>query len=252
MKKKYKFKLLVGAVILVTYIVQNGFNFGDAAFQNKNSNKKYSSRNNSKNYSQKAEYSYLTLVLSWSPTFCQSSGGRSKSNNLQCNSSRPYGFVLHGLWPQHEKGYPEYCEVEKGVSKHISKDIVSSMLDIMPAPSLIKHEYKKHGTCMGGSPKDYYDVSRKLYKKLNFPKKYSNLSKPTFTTAKDIRDEFLKLNPSLKANMFAVNCSRGNQNRLKEIKVCFDKSGEFRTCGKNEKTNRLCQGRKVLLPPMRG
>ena len=28
----------------------------------------------------------------------------------QC-SGRPFAFVVHGLWPQYEKGFPSYCQV---------------------------------------------------------------------------------------------------------------------------------------------
>ena len=29
--------------------------------------------------------------------------------NEQCEAGRPYAFVVHGLWPQYERGYPEKC-----------------------------------------------------------------------------------------------------------------------------------------------
>ena len=28
----------------------------------------------------------------------------------QCNGPRPFSFVLHGVWPQFEKGWPENCQ----------------------------------------------------------------------------------------------------------------------------------------------
>ena len=58
------------------------------------------------------EFDFYVLSLSWSPSFCEGaeergSGGRSQQ--AQCGG-RPFSFVVHGLWPQYEKGYPEYCQ----------------------------------------------------------------------------------------------------------------------------------------------
>ena len=57
-------------------------------------------------------FDYYSLVLSWSPTFCDSNAGR--RDRAQCGKNRHYAFVVHGLWPQHEKGWPQNCRVKKG------------------------------------------------------------------------------------------------------------------------------------------
>ena len=66
-------------------------------------------------------------------------------SQIQCGG-RPYAFVVHGLWPQYENGFPEYCQRP---SPRLNRNIVSSMLDLMPAPGLIFNEWDKHGTCSG-------------------------------------------------------------------------------------------------------
>jgi len=50
---------------------------------------------------------FYVLSLSWSPSFCEQAGDR-KSAQQQCGE-RPFSFVVHGLWPQYEKGFPEFC-----------------------------------------------------------------------------------------------------------------------------------------------
>ena len=40
-------------------------------------------------------------------------------------------------------------------------------------------------------------------------------------------------NPELKPDMIAVQCG-GAGNRLREVRICFDKGGTFRACGRNE------------------
>ena len=98
----------------------------------------------------------------------------------------------------------------------------------------------------------FFDLSRSLFERVNIPQRYQNPKQFLTTNGRDMRDEFISANPGLKPEMFAVNCSGGNENRLKEVKICFDKAGNFLECGKNEKTARLCKGRKITVPPTRG
>src|SRR5580704_5376656 len=61
------------------------------------------------------EFDYYVLSLSWSPSFCeeaQERGNGGRSQQQQCGG-RPFSFVVHGLWPQYERGYPEYCDRSK-------------------------------------------------------------------------------------------------------------------------------------------
>ena len=77
------------------------------------------------------QFDYYALVLSWSPTYCAES-----DDDLQCNrrDGRRFNFVLHGLWPQYDRGFPEYCQRP---APRVNRQIVSKMLDLMPAPGLI-------------------------------------------------------------------------------------------------------------------
>ena len=93
------------------------------------------------------EFDYYVLSLSWSPSFCEAAAGRRPDRvpREQCGA-RPYSFVVHGLWPQFEHGFPERCQ---NPPPRLSRDIVSSMLDLMPARRLVYHEWDTHGTCSG-------------------------------------------------------------------------------------------------------
>ena len=54
------------------------------------------------------EFDFYVLSLSWSPSFCEAASerGRSgRSQDVQCGG-RPFSFVVHGLWPQYERGFP--------------------------------------------------------------------------------------------------------------------------------------------------
>jgi ribonuclease T2 len=84
------------------------------------------------------------LSLSWSPSFCATAAERvgGREANLQCGL-RPYSFVVHGLWPQYDNGFPEYWQLP---APRLDHRIVASMLDLMPPPHLIFNEWDRHGT----------------------------------------------------------------------------------------------------------
>src|SRR5262245_12074681 len=57
---------------------------------------------------QPGQFDFYVLSLSWSPSFCEAAGERGTPPQQQCGA-RPYSFVVHGLWPQYERGFPEFC-----------------------------------------------------------------------------------------------------------------------------------------------
>jgi len=113
------------------------------------------------------KFDYYTMVMSWSPTHCVTAQeGRDEQQCARQDGLR-YGFVLHGLWPQHEKGYPEACPI--GRKPFVPQPVINSMLDIMPSGGLVIHEFKLHGTCSGLEPADYYKLSRQLFTRVRIP-----------------------------------------------------------------------------------
>lgn len=195
-------------------------------------------------------FDYYTLVLSWSPTYCASQP--SNNSDPQCRRSsgtRPYAFVLHGLWPQYERGYPEYCRTRE--RPFVPRRIIDGMLDIMPSPRLVIHEYRKHGVCSGLDPEDYYALSRRLFEKVKIPQRFISPAAPFFISPGEVADAFMQANPDLKYDMFGIEC-RGSGSRLREVRICFSREGEFRTCGSNEHQRRLCSASRMYVPPVRG
>src|SRR5262245_12923559 len=74
------------------------------------------------------QFDFYLLALSWSPTFCEASAEKGRAPKEQCGV-RPYSFVVHGLWPQYERGFPEFCQ---NPPPRLDRRIVSTMLDLMP------------------------------------------------------------------------------------------------------------------------
>jgi ribonuclease T2 len=191
------------------------------------------------------EFDFYVLSLSWSPSFCEEasergSGGRSQ---VQCGG-RPFSFVVHGLWPQYERGFPNYCQRP---SPRLDRNIMSSMLDLMPAPGLIFSEWDKHGTCSGLSARAYFETIRKARAAVKIPEEYLELSAPKTVGPAEIEDAFIKVNPGLSSSAIAVTCDR---TRLGEVRICMSKDLQFRAC--EEIDRRACRRDQVVMPPMRG
>ncbi|MGH1418450.1 MAG: ribonuclease T2 family protein [Hyphomicrobiaceae bacterium] len=193
-------------------------------------------------------FDYYALVLSWSPTHCATV--RTRGYDSQCNprNGRRFAFVLHGLWPQYNRGYPGHCRI--GKRPFVPNSVIDSVQDIMPSRRLTIHEYKKHGTCSGLSPKGYYSVSRRLFESIKIPQRYILPEKAQFVSPQELSDEFLAVNPQLRPDMLAVSCG-GAGNRLKEIRICFSKNGKPKPCGHNENQRRMCSAKKMFVPPVR-
>jgi ribonuclease T2 len=190
------------------------------------------------------DFDFYVLSLSWSPSFCAAAAERDDGRpaSLQCGA-RPYSFVVHGLWPQYDKGFPEYCQVP---SPRLNHRIVSSMLDLMPAPHLIFNEWDKHGTCSGLSPRAYFDTVRKARAVIKIPPEYTELAEALTVTPTAVEDAFAKANAGLPADGIAVECDK---KRLTEVRVCLSKDLQFRGCP--EIARRSCRREQVLMPPLR-
>ena len=193
-------------------------------------------------------FDYYALVMSWSPTFCAENPRSSGDAQCSTRSSRPYAFVLHGLWPQYERGFPNSCPTPE--RPFVSERTISGMLDIMPSRPLVIHEYRKHGVCSGLGPDGYFDLARKLHQKVKVPARFQSPGTNQMVDTSAVIGEFVSANPGLKPDMLAVSCG-GPGNRLKEIRVCFSREGEFRACGGNENQRRLCGAPRVFVPPVR-
>jgi ribonuclease T2 len=191
------------------------------------------------------QFDFYVLSLSWSPSFCEVAAERNggRSAGPQCGP-RPYAFVVHGLWPQYERGFPEYCEVP---APRIDRSLVSSMLDLMPAPHLIFNEWDKHGTCSGLSPRAYFETVRKARAAVKIPPGYLDLTEPLNVTPAEVAAAFVAANPDLPPDGIAVGCSG---TRLTEIRVCLTRDLSFRDCP--DVAKRSCRRDRVLMPPERG
>jgi ribonuclease T2 len=191
--------------------------------------------------SEAGTFDYYLLSLSWSPAFCLSDPEAS-----ECNGPRRFGFIVHGLWPQYEKGWPENCNVHE----QVTDNVISSISDIMPARGLIYHEWAAHGSCSGLSPADFFTLVRRAYAGITVPASLSALGHEIQQSPGAIVEEFLHANPRFSSQSIVVTCSRQDAPRLREVHICLDRDLSPRACSADAARG-ACRAATLIVPPIR-
>lgn len=185
------------------------------------------------------DFDYYVLSLSWTPTFCQLTGnGRGEA---QCASERPRAFVLHGLWPQYTRGFPEFCQGRH--PPRIPESTISRTLDLMPSRGLIIHEWQRHGTCSGLDPQSYFDLARRAFNQIVIPEAYRVPGRIAETSPADVTAAFVAANPGLSRDGMSVSC-RGNL--LEEVRICLSRTLQKRRCDGGPSNS--CRARNLTVP----
>ena len=187
------------------------------------------------------DFDFYVLSLSWSPSWCASNDRDGSS--AQCDGRRPYTFIAHGLWPQNERGWPEYCSSSE--PERVPQALAKTLYDIIPSAGLAGHEWRKHGTCSGLTQRVYFETLRAAYRKIRMPPTIFDGRIQRRLAVDDIESLFAKANPGLKTDGVAVSCENG---RLSEIRICMTKSLAFRACAEVDRN--ACRARMVSVPAL--
>jgi ribonuclease T2 len=175
-------------------------------------------------------FDYYLFTLSWSPEYCHG-----HPNAQQCGGDHP-GFVVHGLWPQFNNGqWPSACSSESGLSNP------SSMLDIMPDPRLIQHEWTTHGTCSGLTADEYFGVIRKAWNSIKIPSSLTSPNRTTTRSADEIKQMFTEANPGMSSDDIAVSC---HNRYLSAVEFCLAKNLQPIAC----QAVRDCNANSIRIP----
>ncbi|SOE17393.1 ribonuclease T2 [Hoeflea halophila] len=169
-------------------------------------------------------FDFYVLALSWSPAYCLVEGDR--ANRQQCAEDRDLGFVVHGLWPQFENGYPEFCPSRE--PDRVPSQLGRNYLDTVPSMGLIGHQWRKHGSCSGLTQAEYLKVLRAAREQVVVPKAFALDRLPARVDALEAEDAFIAANPGMTREGIAVKCQRG---LLREVRICMTPSLGFRSCG---------------------
>jgi ribonuclease T2 len=187
------------------------------------------------------EFDYYLLALSWSPAFCLSLPGAA-----ECNGPRRYGFIVHGLWPQNEQGWPENCAVHDSVPD----EVVHGIEDLMPARGLVYHEWSAHGACSGLAPAAFFALVRRAYSEIAIPAELSNPVEAREQSPTAISKAFLDANHRLAAQSVVVTCTGQGVPRLREVHVCLGRDLTPRACSADVSRG-ACRAAEVIIPPIR-
>jgi len=185
-------------------------------------------------------YDFFVLSLSWSPTYCEVEGA--DANRQQCGAEASHGFVVHGLWPQNESGWPEFCDSSE--PSRVSDATVRTMLDIMPSAGLIGHQWRKHGTCAGMNHEDYFAVTRAAFDAVSIPNELQSGDARRTVSPDAVVDAFISANPGMEAGGLAVTC---DGRLLSEVRICMSHDLTFRTC--DDVAARSCRIGQATMPP---
>ena len=187
------------------------------------------------------EFDYYVLSLSWSPNWCAYEGDARGSD--QCDARHDHGWILHGLWPQYHRGYPEYCNtVERPPSRAMTRD----MADIMGTSGLAWHQWKKHGVCTGLSASAYYALSREAYARVVRPPVFRKLDKAVKLPAAVVEEAFLQANPDMDPDGVTITCRAGH---IQEARICLSRDLDPVPCGQD--VVRDCRMKDALFTPVR-
>jgi ribonuclease T2 len=187
-------------------------------------------------------FDFYVLALSWSPGFCALEGQR--KGREQCEPGRDLGFTVHGLWPQFERGYPSECGPS---GRFPSRAALNEAKGTFPEDGLARQQWRRHGTCSGKGPAEYFRDARLARERVRIPERFASMPSQASLTPLDIEGAFGEANPGLRPDMMAVVCRRGV---LQEVRICLERNLRgFRICPEVDRSG--CHAGEIRVEPPR-
>lgn len=184
------------------------------------------------------ELTSYTFALSWSPTWCDATGEARGAD--QCDADADHRFIVHGLWPNVRGDRDDFCRTHH---RDPNRRTVRSVLDIMPDEGLVRHQWRKHGTCSGQSPEDYFALVRTVREKVTVPPGLATLSEPIDVRPAVLREAFLTANPWIENAGLFVHCRGGD---LVDVRICLAPDLTSTACPNVRR--RRCRDRLIDVP----
>lgn len=187
------------------------------------------------------EFDYYVLSLSWSPAWCSLTGDARGA--AQCDPGRGIDFVVHGLWPQYERGWPQDCTTTE---RDPSRRETAAMEDVMGSGGLAWYQWQKHGRCSGLSAHGYYQAIRDAADAVEIPAVFDDLRRDVNIPPAVIEDAFIEANPDLTRDGITVTCKGSD---LAELRICLTRDLEPRDCAPDAR--RDCGRAQILMEQVR-
>jgi ribonuclease T2 len=181
------------------------------------------------------DFDFYVLAMSWSPGFCALNP---RNDSEQCAPDSDLAFVLHGLWPQYQSGYPAFCSDQQ----RPTRSQISNAVPPFPSEGLVRHQWRKHGSCSGLDPTAYFALSRRAFAKVKAPESITGTTGQTISPI-DIERAFADANPGLTPDRMSVQCRRG---LFQEIRICLSKDlARFVPCPEVDRD--ACRSRTITI-----
>lgn len=178
------------------------------------------------------DFDYYVMALSWSANWCALEGD--DRDDPQCDAGRGLDFILHGLWPQYEAGWPSFCRT---VERDPPRSLTAAQADLFGGAGAAFHQWRKHGRCSGLSADDFYRTARTAFGRVAVPEVFAGLSRDIRLEADVVEEAFLEANPALAPDGVVVTCRAG---LVQEVRICLTRDLAFRACGPD--VGRICRG----------
>lgn len=187
-------------------------------------------------------FDFYVLSLSWSPGFCATDGD--EKGRDQCRAGADLGFTVHGLWPQYDHGYPSDCN---GASRFPSRAALAETDGVYPDEGLARYEWRKHGTCSGLSPNDYFAAAKQARAAVTIPERFKEPREAQTLAPLEMEHAFTEANPRLRPGMLAAVCK---DETFDEIRICFSRDlKNFQVCP--EVVRQRCRSQSMSVPAVR-
>lgn len=185
------------------------------------------------------DFDYYVLALSWSPNWCKLEG--EARGSAQCGEA--FGWVVHGLWPQYEDGWPAHCPTG---ARPPSRQQTAAQADLFGTGGAAWYQWKKHGSCSGLEAEAYFDTVRAAWTSVTRPEVLRRIDRTFKVPASLIEEAFLQANPTWEADMVTITCKSGH---IQEARICLTKDLAPRTCAPD--VRRDCTLEDALIEPLR-
>lgn len=187
-------------------------------------------------------FDFYVLALSWSPGFCETTG--TTSGRRQCSDGSGIGFVLHGLWPQSERGYPAFCSPS---GRFVPRAVIEDTRGLFPDDNLARYEWRKHGTCSGESPRAYFRAAQRARDVIKIPEALTRPRSDSKVMPIEIERAFVEANPGLHPDMMSISCPR---RIFQEIRICLTRDLRgFHQCPQVDREG--CRAEEITIPAIR-
>lgn len=187
------------------------------------------------------DFDFYVLALSWSPGFCALEGRAERRK--QCAAGTRYAFVVHGLWPQFERGYPRECALDSSTPRNPPRRAMAVAASVFPEQGLARHQWRVHGTCSGHTPEGYFRETARARALVTVPQALQGLQTDRRVSPQAVENAFIAANPRLRPDMIATSCERG---RLREIRICMERDlSDFRACPQVDRSG--CRDRNMII-----